>query len=128
MSYELPENIKGNVLNEDGMVIYPMIREQYALCLDSDNKKSYLTIAPKSEIVVPIVVEYKLNNSDTVTKTMSFDIRTSLYQDLTNYTFSVTAKKTSTTQDKLIYTNRRSYGIKDIANGGNIRYRSTEIK
>ena len=127
-------NVGDDVLEDVGMVLYPMVRDKYGLCLDSDNKKSYITIAPKSEIVVPIIVEYKLptdNNSDgptSITKTMSFDIRTSLYNDPINYTFSVTAKQVSTTQDKLIYTNRRNYGIKDIKNGGWIKYQSTEIK
>jgi hypothetical protein len=130
----LIENVGDDVLKDVGMVLYPMVRDKYGLCLDSDNKKSYITIAPKSEIVVPIIVEYKLpvdNNSDgptSITKTMSFDIRTSLYNDPINYTFSVTAKQVSTTQDKLIYTNRRNYGIKDIKNGGWIKYKSTEIK
>ena len=65
---------------------------------------------------------------ESITKTMSFDIRTSLYNDPINYTFTINAKKTSTTQDKLIYTNRRSYGIKDIKNGGWIKYNPSEIR
>lgn len=131
MSWKEPVNDEetGNILTtNDGMVVYPLIREKYALCLDSDSTKSFITIAPKSEIVIPLIVEYKLNEIKSITKTMSFDIRTSLYQDLINYTFSITAKKTSTTQDKLIYTNRRSYGVKDASNGGYIKYHGIEIK
>ena len=122
-----PEKIKNGVSD---MVLYPMLRDEYGLCLDSDNIKSYITIAPKSEIVVPIIVEYNLRDSSIpqITKTMSFDIRTSLYNDPINYTFSITAKNNTTTQDKLLYTNRRSYGIKDIKNGGWVKYNPSEIK
>jgi hypothetical protein len=113
-----------------GMILYPTLREENALCLDSDARKTYLTIAPKSELIIPVMVEYKLDAKilTSISKTMSFDVRTSLYQDPINYTFTVTAKYTSTTQDKLIYTNRKSYGIKDVNNNGWIKYHSTEIK
>lgn len=122
----LPSDESGVV--KDGMAVYPIIRDEYGLCMDNDNVKSYITIAPKSEIIVPIAVEYKLDKMESITKTMSFDIRTSLYNDPINYTFTINAKKTSTTQDKLIYTNRRSYGIKDIKNGGWIKYNPSEIR
>ena len=111
----------------EGMVLYPMVRDKYSLCLDSNSPKSFITIAPGSQMIVPIIVEYKIPDG-AVTKTMSFDIRTSLYQDPINYTFSVTAKNANSTQDKLISTTRKSYGLKDVNTSGWIKYNSTEVK
>ena len=110
------------------MTMYPAINGEFSLCIDSDSSKSFITIAPHSEIVVPIMVEYYIPNQASITKTMSFDIRTSLYKDPTNYTFSVTTKNVATTQDKLISTARRSFGATDASNNGWIKYNSTEVK
>ena len=111
----------------NGMALYPLVRDKYSLCLDSNSPKSFITIAPGSQIVIPIVVEYCVPTGS-VTKTMSFDIRTSLYQDPINYTFSVTAKHSNSTQDKLISTTRKSYGLKDVNTSGWVKYNSTEVK
>ena len=112
------------------MTMYPLVKEKHSLCMDNDSPRTYLTLAPHEEIVVPIIVEYYINNDDkrSITKTMSFDIRTSLYQDPVNYTFSVTAKYASTTQDKLITTARRSFGMTNANNKGWVKYNSVEVK
>ena len=114
-------------LSGNGMALYPLVRDKYSLCLDSNSPKSFITIAPGSQMIIPIIVEYKIPDG-AVTKTMSFDIRTSLYQDPINYTFSVTAKNANSTQDKLISTTRKSYGLKDVNTSGWIKYNSTEVK
>ena len=111
-----------------GLTMYPFIANKYSISLDSSAVRSYITIAPGAEIVIPIMVKYNMSSKTIDTKTMSFDIRTSLYQDLINYTFSVTAKNVNNTQDKLISTVRRSYGVKDVNNNGWVKYKSVDIK
>lgn len=98
-----------------GILMYPKIREEFSICTNNDNIKSYVQLAPGADMIIPISFEYRLrdiggeenNTLNAVSKTMSFDIRTSLYEDPTNYTFKVTAKLNNTTQDKLIKTNRK---------------------
>ena len=91
-----------------GSVMYPYIKENFALCMDSDIVNSYKTINPHENIVIPIVFKYRLSQGvQEVSKIMSFDIRTSLYNDPINYTFKVVAKMDNSTQDKLISASRR---------------------
>lgn len=96
-----------------GARMYPSIREKYYLCLNNNSSNTYLELAPGDSINTPIVFEYKLKDDSTqnqisvVSKTMSFDVRTSLYSDPVNYTFVVTAKMNNATQDKNIATSNR---------------------
>jgi hypothetical protein len=88
--------------------MYPVYINEKYLCLDSDSIGSYKLLNPGDYINIPIAFEYRLkaNNSPAViSKTMSFDIRTSLYSDPITYTFKVTAKAINTTQDKVISAN-----------------------
>lgn len=86
--------------------MYPLLLNEKALCLESDTIGSYITIEPRGSINIPIVFEYKFNNDiQSLNKTMSFDIKTSLYNDPVTYTFNVNAKRNGTIQDKIISTN-----------------------
>jgi hypothetical protein len=101
--------------------MYPKLNDKYSLCMDSDNIGSYITLTPNSAILVPIVFEYKLADStDQIYKTMSFDIRTSIYKDPITYTFRVTAKKQSSMQDKVIESNKSK--AKNALNSGAVKY------
>lgn len=112
-----------------GLTMYPLIRNKNSLCLDSDAIRSFVTVAPGAQIIVPILVKYDLSSgNESYTRTMSFDIRTNLYQEPINYIFSVTAKKTTSVQDKLISTTRKNYGLKDVSTGGWVKYNSTEVR
>lgn len=91
-----------------GTIMYPKIREEFSLCINNDTTNTYRLLNPSEEIVIPIVFEYKLSEEhNNISKTMSIDIRPSLYNDPINYTFKVTAKLDNTIQDKLITTSRR---------------------
>lgn len=102
--------------------LYPMVKEQYALCLDSNNVNSYLTMAPGDQIIIPIIFEYIVNGisevesptiaTGSISKIMSFDLRTSLYNDPVNYVFQVTAKNAAKMADKLILNNKGKYNFK----------------
>ena len=94
--------------DNNGMAIHPYVNNEYGLCLESDSARSALSIAPGEEVVVPMLCSYRVTTpGGYINKTVSFDIRTSLYQDPVNYMFTVTAKNTATVQDKVLIANRR---------------------
>ena len=89
------------------MKIYPFVDSQYGLCVNSDSTKSYLAINPGEEVIVPLYCEYVvLNNENNIKKTISFDLRTSLYNDPINFAFTVIAKNELTVADRLINSNK----------------------
>lgn len=82
-----------------GAALYPSTSDKYGLCISSDND-NYQLINPGQTITIPAVFEYRLGTDlDSITKTLSFDLRPSLYSDPINYEFTVVAKKESTQQD-----------------------------
>lgn len=89
----------------NAMSIYPYINSEYSLCINSDSIKSYIIINPGEEISIPIYCEYSCKKDGKIEKTMSFDIRTSLYNDPTNYAFKVIGKYDLTVSDKIINKN-----------------------
>lgn len=98
-----------------GMWVYPVVNSVYGLCTDSDATNSCYILNSDESVVVPISVSYNMSglNEDTeIVKTMSFDVRTSLYQDPTNYVFRINAKRVSTPQDKILRKVTRKLGNK----------------
>lgn len=105
-SSELPKIADGG----NGLIIYPYLNSGNGLCINSDSAKSYLSLAPGDEVIIPMYCEYKLDSTlNSISKTISFDIRTSLYRDPINYSFTVTAKNNATLQDKTLIANRRKF-------------------
>lgn len=104
----MPSDYKKYKIDSYGTLIYPKIREELALCMNNDTTNTYRLLSPGEEIVIPMLFEYKLDEGhQEISKTVSLDIRPSLYNDPINYTFKVTAKMNNTTQDKLITTSRK---------------------
>lgn len=102
-------------LNNIGAAMYILLNSHNGLCLDDDNKYRYLSLVPGDEFIIPIIFEYKLDASNTnISKTMSFDLRNSLYEDLKNYTFRVTANYNPSIQDTLIDSNNEVFTAADI--------------
>jgi hypothetical protein len=67
-----------------------------------------LTINPGEEVIVPIMCEYAVKSANaSIEKTISFDLRNSLYKDPINYTVKFIAKNTTTVQDIVSTNNRR---------------------
>ena len=99
--------------NTTSAVVYPKLNEKTSLCLDNSNKMVYKVINPGESIIVPIYMGYYFKNDDNnttaINKTLSFDLRTSLYKDLNNYTFTVVFKKESTLEDEQ-YVNNPNIG------------------
>lgn len=81
--------------------LYPYIGNPEALCVP--NGETFITLAPGESISIPICFVYWFKEDiqnqasrttmtkDTVTRMMSFDIRTSLYHDPITYKFTVDA-------------------------------------
>lgn len=112
-SHNLQDYTQLDVVTESkqkGMVIYPYVSTKYGLCIDSDDPRSYVVINPGEEIVVPMYCEYVVKDSNTtIEKTISFDLRTSLYSDPVNYTFKVIGKNTASVQDYLLTVNKKRF-------------------
>ena len=96
-------------LTGEGAVVYPKLSEKTSLCLDNSNKMVYKVINPGESIIVPIYMKYYLKDTASINKTLSFDLRTSLYKDLNNYTFTVVFKQESTLEDEQ-YVNNPNIG------------------
>lgn len=106
--------------SDQGAAMYPYINSLHGLSIgNAQNEKEgrmtqnsmYVQIAPGQSITIPIMFEYNMNsmtdnNIKPYMKAMSFDLRTSLYQDPITYTFIVTANKKPTAQDTLQQANR----------------------
>lgn len=88
----------------NGVRIYPKISNEYGLCIDSNIVGDYLIINPKNEIIIPIVVEYYVNDTSPVqlNRTIAFDILPSLYKDPISYKVKFIVKKEASTQDKIL--------------------------
>jgi hypothetical protein len=111
-SDNIQDSTKIDNVNSDqeiAMVVYPYVSTKHGLCIDSDDARSYLIINPGEEIIVPLYCEYKVSKPNSlINKTISFDLRTSLYNDPVNYTFTLTAKNTTTVSDKLTLLNKNN--------------------
>lgn len=120
--YSLNASVKDNnmqnsrtipIIGQDeklAMAIYPYVSTKHGLCIDSDDARSYTVINPGETLVVPMYCAFVAKNSNSaIQKTISFDLRTSLYHDPVNYSFTVIGKNTATVQDKLTTSNRKRF-------------------
>jgi hypothetical protein len=121
-SYENGLNTSLNITTPTFMYVYPKLTNRFGLCLDSNTIGSHLVIKPKEEIIIPIVVEYFINNSefatekkDNIQKTLAFDLLPSLYKDPISYQFTIIAKYENTAQDKVIANQQQSYNSNDVS-------------
>ena len=99
---EISAQITGN-----NMWMYPNLQTSNGLLINNSDK-NYLQINPKDKIIIPIVVEFYLTH-ESISKTMSFDIWTSLYKDPINYSFTINTKYENTVQDKLVAQQQTDY-------------------
>lgn len=77
-----------------GATIVPCVKTPYALCTNKNNSYiSYYEILPGQDVSIPVLFEYKLNDSNNyVKKKISFDLRTSLYREPVNYNVTIMAR------------------------------------
>lgn len=105
-----------------GATLYPSITNEKSLICNNIGTISYQLLNPGDTIVIPMLLKYKLGTWVTdagntapklikqqgqVSKTISFDLLPSLYQDPINYEFTVTCKFELTPQDRALMNNRK---------------------
>ena len=87
----------GTAASSTYMTVYPYIGDLTAICIDANDK--YKVLNPGESISIPLSVYYYFGNAAGTTQhldcTMSFDLRTSLYTDPVNYTFTIGVGNTS---------------------------------
>lgn len=90
------------------MIIYPYVSDTNSLCINSDAIRSYMIINPGEEIIIPMMCKYRVPGiSESIRKTISFDLRTSLYADPTNYCFTVIGKNSASIEDRAQIANKK---------------------
>ena len=92
--------IWGDSGKDGGMIIYPLLSEATALQMDGDDVYSKVTLAPGEAMVVPLNIEYLMTAGKSNKKTISFDVRPSLYNDPSNYMIQFNAFNADTAQQK----------------------------
>lgn len=74
----------------EGLFIYPHITNWKDICITPEDNSKYKTLRPGESLQIPISANvYLTSNGQWVEKTMSFDLRTSLYSDPVNYKFTI---------------------------------------
>jgi hypothetical protein len=89
------------------MTIHPKVNNIENLYVNSEKK--YFSLNPNDEVLIPLIIEFKCDQSTSIQRTMSFDVLTSLYREPTNYTFTVVAKYEHTDQDKIMIAQQTEY-------------------
>ena len=76
------------------------------------SKQLYKIIKPKESIVLPLIFEYKLadDKNDHISKTISFDVRTSLYNEPTNFKVAIKANKAEQLEEKVSHARKQITG------------------
>lgn len=87
----IKNEISQDLQSKNRMWVYPQIKEEYDLSLPSNLVNEHFIIKPGQEILVPIVCEYYIKENESINKTISFDLRTSLYNDPINYMVKIMA-------------------------------------
>lgn len=104
------EESKSNIGDKNFSIIYINLKDQFGMHLPEDNSQGCKVLNPGELIQIPLVFEYRIRSSkgsknygaELIEKTMSFDIRTSLFTDPFTYTFKIIAKNEGTSADKAI--------------------------
>lgn len=90
--------------NPIGASLYPMTDDLSRIQIQgSGDGFEFKSLAPNESISIDLVFEYKLDGEDlkSIMKTLSLDIRTSLYKDPLNYEFTIQANKNYNINDEI---------------------------
>ena len=76
-----------------GMCVFPHVTDIKDICITENDSINYKILYPGESVTVPITVMYSLTtDKKEINKTMSFDLRNSLYNDPLNFKFELRAK------------------------------------
>lgn len=88
-----------NLNTGDGIVIYPYMQDEGQIKIEG-GAYDYLTLNPGESVMLPIMMHYRITGNNTsFVRYLSFDIRTSLYQDPINYLIEIVANNTDSVQE-----------------------------
>ena len=78
--------------------------------MNTNEIRTYKTINPGTEIVIPIKCQFTYTTGSTgeLNKYISFDLKTSLYKDPVNYLVKFVVKREDTVEDKVFRTHKVS--------------------
>ena len=113
-----------NKLTLVGLLMYPYIIKENGLNLTFEEATKYMILNSGDEVVIPVMVQYDMSNAepgDTYKKTMSFDVRTSLYSDPLTFTFTVSTPYEVKVENKLVSSLTKRFNNKELRDR---RYRS----
>lgn len=98
-------------LSGDGAILYPYPLNREDLTINN-SAQLYKIIKPKESIVLPLIFEYKLAepDNDHISKTISFDVRTSLYNEPTNFKVAIKANKAEQLEEKVSHARKQITG------------------
>lgn len=87
----------------EGATLYPLIDDFSKIQIQGTGDGfEYKSLAPNEAIALDLVFEYKLGNElETIKKTLSLDVRTSLYKDPLNYEFTIQANNNYNINDEI---------------------------
>lgn len=96
------------ISDSTSFAVYPYLSSKQGMCLDSNEVRSFKTINPDNELIIPIRCDFTFNGTSVseLTRTISFDLRTSLYRDPINYVIKFTVKNNNTVADKVYITHK----------------------
>lgn len=77
------------------ITVFPYIGDLTTICIDANDM--YKTLNPGESLTIPLSVYHFFSDSQTthLERTLSFDLRTSLYTDPVNYIFTIGVSRTS---------------------------------
>jgi hypothetical protein len=110
-----------------GMCVFPSVVDNDTFVMNSD----YVELLPGNEITIPLEVQYNLPESSSlinstgktdITKTVTFDLRTSLYRDPITYKIEINASYWPTVPTK--YNDNYTY-VGTTISGGTLRTGNT---
>lgn len=103
-------SFKNNIGRYKGAVMYAALNNADDLCIMGDAGAKYQLIRPGEALLIPLMLAYNCVGGSSYTKTLSFDLRTSLFADLSNYTITVQCNANNTLSQKAVKTARNISG------------------
>ena len=115
--YEFKKSTNDKLTIEDlygGFLIPALATQNQIMCTDNNN--SSITINVGESISIPILLQYYLNDDNNeITKTLSFDIKKSLFKPVENYTIQIKAKY-NYSQSASFYNDANNFIIDSVEN------------
>lgn len=82
-------------------VLYPKVSDLSKITIDGGALSYYKLIKPGETLQVPFVWKMYITAGDSIQKTISFDLRTSLYSDPINYILTIKSNESDTLEGKI---------------------------